>query len=144
MAGWLLVGTDCGKSRLSSIVASRLEPRSQRRWKMPLYTPILRVWCPLNEHTPMCRSGRPVLKLECGCRDGAHGGGLVPLPGRRGDLYRRCRSAVQVHTVHLDLELRDGCNCFDQLVSTDAPPLNGTFSCTSASASWLPQMQCHV
>ena len=30
MAGWLLVGTDCGKSKLRSIVALRLEPKSRR------------------------------------------------------------------------------------------------------------------
>ena len=45
---------------------------------MPLYTPILRVWCPLNEHTP-CVAQATFIKLKCATERTVEG--LYPFQG---------------------------------------------------------------
>ena len=88
MAGRLLEGTDCGKGRLRSIVALRLEPRSRREMEDATtyaYTASL-----VSSERVHNVTRRIVL--------------LGPLI-KNLNLYRRCRSTVEVLTVHLGLEL---------------------------------------
>ena len=112
MAGRLLEETNCGEMiRLRSIVASRLEPKSRREMEdaaITAYTASL--VSTERSHIP-CVERATLIKV------------LVQRKIPTGAVAQQYRFLRRI----LVSTYRDWCNCFNQLVSTDSPPLSGTF-----------------
>ena len=64
MAGRLLEDTNCGESRLRSIVASRLEPRSRREMEdAPIYAYTASLVSAERSHIPLVLIGATFINL---------------------------------------------------------------------------------
>ena len=129
--GWLegCWETNCEEmKRLRSIVAARLEPKSRREMEdaaIIAYTASL--VSTERSHVPSVDRAT-LIKFTVQRK--------IP----RGAVAQQYRffQCILVSTY------RDECNCFNLLVSTDAPPPYGTIPYrATASANWLPQLLSH-
>ena len=94
---------------------------------MPLYTPILRVWCPLNEHTPVVLLRPPLLKnLTAGAATERTVEGLYPFQGEgvtsTGAVAQQCRFTQCILISNLETGATASTNWFPQMLHPRTGP----------------------